>query len=115
MLTRQQHKLLMFVHNFISTTGIAPSFDEMFKAMELKSKSSIHRLLDALVERGFIRRILHRARAIEVIKLPPDHQEPASSFAGIKFVVDPRVPEGEVWVNVRHHGRDIETKFAVGS
>ena len=114
MLTKQQHKLLLFVHNFINTTGLAPSFEEMFKAMDLKSKSSIHRLLDALVERGFIRRIKNRARAIEVIRLPADCQEgQVSSFAGIKFVVDPRVPDGEIWVNSRQAGHAVQ-KFAVG-
>jgi len=99
MLTRQQHKLLLFVHNFIQTTGIAPSFDEMHKAMDLKSKSSVHRLLGALVERGFIRRILNRARAIEVIKLPADCDRiESSTFAGLRFIVNPVVPAGEIWV-----------------
>ncbi len=111
MLTRKQHKLLLFVHNFIQTNGIAPSFDEMFKALDLKSKSSIHRLLDALVERGFIRRLIGRARAIEVIKLPEDFKSGnPSSFAGIKFVVNPAVPEDEIWVGT---DKGLQ-RFAVG-
>ncbi len=111
MLTKQQHKLLLFVHNFIQTNGIAPSFEEMFKALDLKSKSSIHRLLDALVERGFIRRLIGRARAIEVIKLPEDFKNgTAGCFAGIKFIVNPAVPDGEIWVG---NEKGIQ-RFAVG-
>jgi len=70
MLTRKQYELLMFLHERIREAGVPPSFDEMKDALDLKSKSGIHRLITALVERGFIRRLEHRARAIEVIKLP---------------------------------------------
>jgi repressor LexA len=70
MLTRKQYELLMFVHERIRETGVPPSFDEMKDALDLKSKSGIHRLITALVERGFIHRLEHRARALEVIKLP---------------------------------------------
>src|SRR5471032_2173126 len=70
MLTRKQHELLMFIHERIKETGISPSFDEMKEALDLASKSGIHRLITALEERGFIRRLAHRARALEVIKLP---------------------------------------------
>ncbi len=111
MLTRNQHKLLMFIHNFIQTTGIAPSFEEMFKAMEQKSKAGIHRMLGCREERGFIRRLRNRARAIEVIKLPENFKmEYHESFAGIKFVVNPSVPADEIWV------RDAQglKRFAVG-
>jgi repressor LexA len=70
MLTKKQHELLMFIHERIKETGVSPSFDEMKEALDLASKSGIHRLITALEERGFIRRLAHRARALEVIKLP---------------------------------------------
>jgi repressor LexA len=70
MLTRKQHELLMFIHERIKETGVSPSFDEMKDALDLASKSGIHRLITALEERGFLRRLAHRARALEVVKLP---------------------------------------------
>lgn len=70
MLTKKQHELLMFIHERIQETGVSPSFDEMKEALDLASKSGIHRLITALEERGFIRRLAHRARALEVLKLP---------------------------------------------
>lgn len=70
MLTRKQQELLLFIHDRLGKDGISPSFDEMKDALRLKSKSGIHRLISGLEERGFIRRLAHRARALEVIKLP---------------------------------------------
>lgn len=70
MLTRKQIDLLKLIHTRMETEGVAPSFDEMKDALDLRSKSGIHRLITALEERGFIRRLPHRARAIEVLKLP---------------------------------------------
>jgi len=70
MLTEKQKELLLFIHGRMQERGVPPSFDEMKDALDLRSKSGIHRLITALVERGFIRRLPHRARAIEVIKLP---------------------------------------------
>ena len=70
MLTRKQHELLMFIHRHLERTGVCPSFDEMKEALNLASKSGIHRLITGLEERGFIRRLPHRARALEVVKLP---------------------------------------------
>lgn len=70
MLTRKQHELLRFIHERVKESGVPPSFDEMKEALDLKSKSGIHRLITALEERGFIRRLPNRARALEVIKLP---------------------------------------------
>jgi repressor LexA len=70
MLTSKQKELLLFIHDRMQADGVPPSFDEMKDALDLKSKSGIHRLITALVERGFIRRLPHRARAIEVLKLP---------------------------------------------
>src|SRR5438046_3703034 len=70
MLTRKQFELLRFIHERLKETGVPPSFDEMKDALDLRSKSGIHRLITALEERGFLRRLPNRARAIEVIKLP---------------------------------------------
>ncbi|HWJ39272.1 MAG TPA: MarR family transcriptional regulator, partial [Sphingomicrobium sp.] len=70
MLTAKQHELLLFIDNRLKDSGISPSFDEMREALELKSKSGVHRLISALEERGFIRRLPNRARALEVVKLP---------------------------------------------
>jgi repressor LexA len=81
MLTKKQHELLMFINQRLAATGVAPSFDEMKDALTLRSKSGIHRLISGLEERGFIRRLPHRARALEVVKLPEDSAAP-SSFLG---------------------------------
>ena len=70
MLTRKQYELLRFINERLKEAGVPPSFDEMKDALDLRSKSGIHRLITALEERGFIRRLPNRARAIEVIKLP---------------------------------------------
>src|SRR6187401_3270503 len=70
MLTPKQKELLMFIHERLKETGVPPSFDEMKEALDLKSKSGIHRLITALEERGFIRRLPNRARALEVTRLP---------------------------------------------
>jgi repressor LexA len=70
MLTRKQHELLLFVHERLKETGVPPSFDEMKDALDLRSKSGIHRLIKALEERGFIRRLPNRARALEILRLP---------------------------------------------
>ncbi len=75
MLTRKQYELLMFIDQRLRSTGISPSFDEMKEALELKSKSGIHRLITGLEERGFIRRLAHRARALEVVRLPENAGE----------------------------------------
>ena len=75
MLTRKQHELLMFIHERVRETGIPPSFDEMKDALDLKSKSGIHRLITALEERGFLRRMEKRARALEIVKLPDNVAE----------------------------------------
>ena len=70
MLTRKQHELLTYIHSHLETTGISPSFEEMKEALDLKSKSGIHRLVSALEERGYLRRLKNRARALEVLRLP---------------------------------------------
>ena len=79
MLTKKQRELLLFINQRLTATGISPSFDEMKDALSLRSKSGIHRLVSGLEERGFIRRLPHRARALEVVKLP---EESAAGVAG---------------------------------
>ncbi len=86
MLTRKQLQLLNFIHQRMERDGVPPSFDEMKDALDLRSKSGIHRLITALEERGFIRRLPHRARALEIVKLPEAIEKPG-------FV--PRVIEGD--------------------
>ena len=86
MLTRKQMELLDFIKQRLDRDGIPPSFDEMKDALDLRSKSGIHRLITALEERGFIRRLAHRARALEIVKLPEAMEKP-----GFK----PRVIQGD--------------------
>jgi repressor LexA len=88
MLTKKQLDLLEFIHKRVQRDGVPPSFDEMKDALDLRSKSGIHRLITALEERGFIRRLAHRARALEIVKLPETiSHEPVGGFV-------PRVIEG---------------------
>ncbi len=84
MLTRKQHELLMFIHERIKETGVSPSFDEMKEALDLASKSGIHRLITALEERGFLRRLAHRARALEVVRMPEEATPGARGRAPFK-------------------------------
>ena len=91
MLTRKQFELLRFINERLKESGIPPSFDEMKDALDLRSKSGIHRLITALEERGFIRRLPNRARAIEVIKLP----EPVGQGVGRRGFT-PSVIEGNL-------------------
>ena len=84
MLTKKQSELLRFINERLKESGIPPSFDEMKDALDLRSKSGIHRLILALVERGFIRRLPNRARALEVLKLP-ESSTPSTSGRGQKF------------------------------
>ena len=87
MLTKKQLDLLEFIHKRVQRDGVPPSFDEMKEALDLRSKSGIHRLITALEERGFIRRLAHRARALEIVKLP-DAMQSKTGFT-------PRVIEGD--------------------
>ena len=77
MLTRKQNELLLFINKRLNDGGVSPSFDEMKEALRLKSKSGIHRLITGLEERGFLRRLPHRARALQVLKLPEAAAMPA--------------------------------------
>ena len=95
MLTTKQKELLVFIHERLTTTGVPPSFDEMKEALALKSKSGIHRLITALEERGFIRRLPHRARALEVTRLPENMADiPLPSNAKGTGRFSPSVIEG---------------------
>jgi repressor LexA len=78
MLTRKQRELLKFIQERLAETGISPSFDEMKEALGLKSKSGVHRLITGLEERGFIKRLPHRARALDVVRLPEDQTAKAA-------------------------------------
>jgi repressor LexA len=95
MLTRKQYELLMFIHERVRESGIPPSFDEMKDALDLKSKSGIHRLITALEERGFLRRMEKRARALEVLKLPDNMAE----------TLRPATTRSQVQRAVARHGR----------
>ena len=92
MLTAKQRELLLFINQRLTATGVSPSFDEMKDALRLRSKSGIHRLVGGLEERGFIRRLPHRARALEVIKLP---EESAAGAAGDRGRFSPTVIRGD--------------------
>ena len=91
MLTKKQYDLLLFIHKRVQKDGVSPSFDEMKAALDLRSKSGIHRLITALEERGFIRRLAHRARAIEILRLP-DNVADSAPRGGFK----PSVIEGDL-------------------
>ena len=94
MLTRKQYELLRFIHERLKESGVPPSFDEMKEALDLRSKSGIHRLITALEERGFIRRLPNRARAIEVIRLPESVAHGVANGRSRGFV--PNVIEGNL-------------------
>jgi repressor LexA len=96
MLTHKQRELLMFIHERLRESGVPPSFDEMKLALDLKSKSGIHRLITALEERGFLKRMPHRARALEVVKLPDNVQIPQPRPRSVPAVGHGRAPMGLV-------------------
>ncbi|MEM0976495.1 MAG: transcriptional repressor LexA [Pseudomonadota bacterium] len=103
MLTKKQLQLLEFIHGRMQRDGVPPSFDEMKEALDLRSKSGIHRLITALEERGFIRRLAHRARAIEIVKLPDPNDR--SGFV-------PRVIEGNRPQSTPQRALPVETSGA---
>ncbi|MDE2301529.1 MAG: transcriptional repressor LexA [Sphingomonadales bacterium] len=113
MLTRKQHELIRFIQTRLEETGVSPSFEEMKEALDLKSKSGVHRLISALEERGFIRRLPNRARALEVLRQPEDATGPmarpraAATPAALQRAAAPRpapVAANDV-VEVPLHGR----------
>jgi len=84
MLTRKQHELVCFINDRLAETGVSPSFEEMKDALDLKSKSGVHRLISALEERNFIRRLPNRARALEILRMPERPDMPATKSAAAK-------------------------------
>ena len=111
MLTAKQHELLRFIQERLEETGISPSFEEMKEALDLKSKSGVHRLISALEERGFLRRLPNRARALEVIKVPEDtvsspRAKPANDPVSAVKPPAPSVPEAaNDVIEIPLHGR----------
>jgi repressor LexA len=93
MLTRKQLELLDFIKTRMDQDGVPPSFDEMKDALDLRSKSGIHRLITALEERGFIRRLAHRARALEILKLPDSMEKPGYTSGFTPRVIDGNKPD----------------------
>ena len=102
MLTAKQHELLNFIHERLAKTGVSPSFDEMREALDLKSKSGVHRLISALEERQFIRRLPNRARALEVVRMP-DVAIPAAAAAAAPRPVVPAAAND--MIEIPMHGR----------
>ena len=109
MLTKKQLELLLFIDKHLKNHGTAPSFEEMKVAVNLKSKSGIHRIVTALEERGFLRRLPHRARALEVAKLPPSHS--ATPISSSDKVFRPSVIEGNF--NQASNQRSTDSQEAV--
>jgi repressor LexA len=103
MLTRKQHELLCFIHNRLAESGVSPSFEEMKDALDLKSKSGVHRLISALEERQFIRRLPNRARALEVVKMPESADRKAAPMAKTKVPLP--APANENILEIPLHGR----------
>ncbi len=110
MLTRKQHELIRFIQTRLEESGVSPSFEEMKEALDLKSKSGVHRLISALEERGFIRRLPNRARALEVLKQPEDvtNKVPARSADNVVALKRPEparpAPANDV-IEIPLHGR----------
>ncbi|MCW3847644.1 transcriptional repressor LexA [Sphingomonas sp. LB-2] len=106
MLTRKQHELICFINDRLNETGVSPSFEEMKEALDLKSKSGVHRLISALEERGFIRRLANRARALEVLKMPERADARKAAPKGNVVQMTPRAPEpANDVIEIPLHGR----------
>jgi repressor LexA len=103
MLTAKQHELLMFIHGRLGRTGVSPSFDEMREALDLKSKSGVHRLISALEERKFIRRLPNRARALEILKIPEANLANASAAVAAPRTAAPFAANDTIEIPM--HGR----------
>lgn len=121
MLTKKQKDLLLLIHDRMTTEGVAPSFDEMREQLGLKSKSGIHRLISALEERGYLQRLPHRARALEVTRLPENHgreqnkkaeaPKAVSVFSSPKYESIPmfgRIAAGTPIEAIRHEGQSLD-------
>lgn len=104
MLTRKQHELICFIADRLADTGVSPSFEEMKEALDLKSKSGVHRLISALEERGFIRRLPNRARALEVLKMPERVAAPKKAKVADAPPIALPTPANDV-IEIPLHGR----------
>ena len=105
MLTRKQHELICFIADRLAETGVSPSFEEMKEALDLKSKSGVHRLISALEERGFLRRLPNRARALEVIKMP-ERPEAKKTVKTVQPSTPSRLPQpANDVIEIPLHGR----------
>lgn len=109
MLTRKQHELICFINDRLADTGVSPSFEEMKEALDLKSKSGVHRLISALEERQFIRRLPNRARALEVLRMPDRPENVQTAKAGASATVPANLramqqPANDV-IEIPLHGR----------
>ena len=104
MLTAKQRELLLFIDERLKSSGISPSFDEMREALELKSKSGVHRLISALEERGFIRRLPNRARALEVVKMPEVRESSVTPLRPARAAAHAAVPANDT-IDLPLHGR----------
>jgi repressor LexA len=114
-LTKKQYDLLTFIHQRTQRDGVSPSFDEMKEALDLRSKSGIHRLITALEERGFIRRLAHRARAIEVVRLPENMAErPRRGFTPAVIDGGGREPRGAREAAIEPRGVALVGRIAAG-
>lgn len=113
MLTRKQHELIRFIQDRLEETGVSPSFEEMKEALDLKSKSGVHRLISALEERGFIRRLPNRARALEVLRQPDDVSRAApraaanatAAIAALRAASKPAPSPANDVIEIPLHGR----------
>jgi len=104
MLTRKQHELICFIDDRLKETGVSPSFEEMKDALDLKSKSGVHRLISALEERGFLRRLPNRARALEILKLPERADAKRSDMSPSRNLRSLPEPANDV-IEIPLHGR----------
>ncbi|PTQ10282.1 repressor LexA [Sphingomonas oleivorans] len=105
MLTRKQHELLCFIHERLGETGVSPSFEEMKDALDLKSKSGVHRLISALEERNFIRRLPNRARALEILRMPETMKQASAKAEAVKPIERPLLVAANDVMELPLHGR----------
>jgi repressor LexA len=107
MLTKKQHELICFIADRLADTGVSPSFEEMKDALDLKSKSGVHRLISALEERGFLRRLPNRARALEVVKMPErgETKKPATPKSTVVAMPRPAPQPANDVIEIPLHGR----------